>query len=71
LQVPSQTQERGRLAVLINNGGVVQVPEVKHAHGSICAYGRKDVDALAKRHIVDLLIVGDELGLDLTADAAH
>jgi hypothetical protein len=49
---------------LVDNGRVLQASQVKHANTSILTTANKYVYALsAEPHIVDLLIVGNELSL--------
>lgn len=69
LLVPSQADQGGvRLGALVDDGGVLLVTQVEHSDGAVGGDGGEDTDA-APGDVVDLLVVGDELGVDgLTLD---
>src|SRR5690349_12310299 len=49
---------------LVDDGAVLQAAEVKHPHAAVLAATDEDVGALGTEpHIVDLLVVGNQLGL--------
>lgn len=57
LFVPAEAEQRVVLWVLVDDGAVLQVPEVKHADGSVSAHGGKHVSSAsctAERDVVHL-----------------
>lgn len=62
------------LWVFINDGAVFQMTEVKHSHGAISTHRRKHVSATpspAKRDVIDLFVMGDQLGLHVARHKIH
>ena len=60
--------------VLIDDGRVLQVPEIKHADGAVGADGGKHVTTpacLAEGNVVDLLVMGYQLCLDMARHHCH
>ncbi len=57
--------------VLVDDGGVLEVPQVEHPDRAVGPHRREHVPpapGLAERDVVDLLVVGDQLGLDVARD---
>ncbi len=57
--------------VLVDDGGVLEVPQVEHPDGAVGPHRGEHVPpapGLAERDVVDLLVVGDQLGLDVARD---
>lgn len=49
---------------LVNNGTMLEAPQVKHPHTAIRTTTDKDIDTVgAESNIIHLLVVGDQLGL--------
>lgn len=49
---------------LVDDSAVLQTAEIKHAHTTVLAAADKYIDTVgAESHIVDLLVVSNELGL--------
>ena len=65
------------VGVLVDDGAVLQVPEVEHAHAAVRADAGEHVAAaarLAEGNVVHLLVVRDQLSLDVAGyrvDAAQ
>ena len=71
LFVPGQSEERSVSGVLVYDGAVLQVSQVEHPHTPVRPNTGEHVPAaprLAEGDIVDLLVVGDQLGLDVARD---
>ncbi|KAH7670076.1 hypothetical protein IHE45_10G001400 [Dioscorea alata] len=64
LFVPPEPHKRGFSGVggLVDDGGVLLITEVENADGSVGGDGGEDADA-APGDVVDLLVVGNELGV--------
>ena len=71
LLVPGEAEERRVAGVLVDDGGVLEVPQVEHAHGAVGADRGEHVPAaagLGEGDVVDLLVVRDQLRLDVARD---
>ena len=74
LFVPGQPQQGRVMGVLVDDGGVFQMPEVKHPHTSICSNTGKHVStstSFAECYVIHLLVMGYQLGLDMTCHHVH
>ena len=60
--------------VLVDDGAVLQVAEVEHAHAAVRAHAGEHVAAaarLAEGNVVDLLVVRDQLRLHVPGHHVH
>lgn len=55
LFVPAQAQQRVMLRVLIDDGAVLQVSQIKHAHRSICSHRRKHIATATRTAECDVI----------------
>ena len=70
LLVPGDSQQRIVRRVLVDDGRVLQVAQVEHAHRAVGAHRREHVataTGAAKRDVVDFFVVRDQLGLHVAA----
>ena len=71
LLVPGKSQQRCMRWILINDGAVFKMTQIKHSHRSISSNRRKHVTTATsarKRDVVNFFVVCDELRLDVTSD---
>ena len=62
------------VGVLVDDGAVLQVAEVEHAHAAVRADAGEHVPAaarLAEGNVVHFLVMGDELSLDMAGYHIH
>ena len=71
LFVPGESQQRVMLSVFVDDGRVLEMPEVEHSNGAVGADGREHVaaaSASAEGDIVDFFVVSNELSADVSTD---
>lgn len=71
LFIPGESQQRIMVRVFVNDGRVLEVTKIKHAHRTVGAHRGEHVAAAARateRDIVYFFVVRDQLGLDVAGD---
>ncbi|MEE6464120.1 hypothetical protein FKM82_006183 [Ascaphus truei] len=74
LLVPAQPEQRVVLRVFVDDGAVLQVPQVKHPHPAVGPHRGEHVPAptrAAERDVVHLFVVGDQLCLHVAGHQVH
>lgn len=74
LLVPGQPKEWSVCRVFVDDGGVLQVSEIKHSDRPIGTDRGKHVSAstsFAESDVIHLFVVGNQLGLDMTRHLVH
>lgn len=74
LLVPAEAKQGVVLWVFINDGAVFQMAEVEHSHRAVSTHRGKHVPATsssAERNVIDLFVMGNELGLHMARHKVH
>ena len=74
LSVPGQSQQRPVLRIFVDDGRVLQVAQVKHSDRAVGAHRGEHIPTAtcpAEGNVVNFLVVGDELSLDVSRDASR